>query len=285
MTAARRGCLPVAGKLKSIPRPALGPRRARRPARPASPASRRPAPQRPCHRPRRRPRRAARVLLRHRLGRLGGDRPVLLDQHGRYAQLLDLHLVRVRDDPPRKTSLEPGIAVSRSATSPPVHDSAVASVQPARPALGQNDLRDRPLVLGEQVLGDSRAPSTPESSSPRPRRGRRGSRSRGRRRSPPPRPLAAGLRERARDCRLAHAVEAQHAANRRFCTREDTPDRLASPRRLPQPLQLLRWPGQGDGDARPRAPGRRPARSRRGRATVRLPGAKPASSPPARTRA
>ena len=54
--------------------------------------------------------------------------------------------------PPRKTSLEPATDVSRAATSPPVHDSAVASVSPRARQRVEHDLLDRPLVAREQVL-------------------------------------------------------------------------------------------------------------------------------------
>ncbi len=41
--------------------------------------------------------------------------------------------------------------VRRAATSPPVHDSAVASVRPRAAAEVEDDLRDRALVLAEQI--------------------------------------------------------------------------------------------------------------------------------------
>ena len=69
--------------------------------------------------------------------------------------------------PPRKTSLEPGTLVSRAATRPPVHDSAVASVSPARAAEVEDDLRDRALVLAEEVLAEPVAQRLPRSRPPR----------------------------------------------------------------------------------------------------------------------
>ena len=65
---------------------------------------------------------------RHRLGDLRRDGAVLLDQLRRHAELLDLDLVRVGDDPADDhvaSSRAP--TVSRAAIRPPVQDSAVAS--------------------------------------------------------------------------------------------------------------------------------------------------------------
>ena len=74
----------------------------------------------------------------------------------------------------------------------------------------------RPRRTGTARAARQARSSRPASASaPARRRGRRGSRSRGRRRSPPPRPLAAGRPRAPRDGRLAHAVEAESAANRR----------------------------------------------------------------------
>ena len=100
--------------------------------------------------------------------------------------------IRVVTTEPAKTSLDPGTDVIRSATIPPVHDSAVASVSPRGAAQREDDLLDRPLVLGEEVAlraaraGRLRA-RRPVRPLPARRRGRRGSRSRVRRSSPPPR--------------------------------------------------------------------------------------------------
>ena len=48
--------------------------------------------------------------------------------------------------PPTKTSLEPGTSVSRTETSPPVHDSAVASVSPRSRSSDEDELRRAGLL-------------------------------------------------------------------------------------------------------------------------------------------
>ena len=110
--------------------------------------------------------------------------------------------------PPTKTSLDPATDVSRAATIPPVHDSAVASRQSSRSTEREDVLLDRALVARVEPALDrrsERAPRARRRARPHParRRGRRGSRSRARRSSPPPRrrrrpPLRVPARPRTR---------------------------------------------------------------------------------------
>ena len=127
---------------------------------------------------------------RHRLGHLGGDGAVLLDQLGRNAQLADLDLVRVGDDAagddvarspgsrsaPRRrgrrctTPRSPASSRARGsgrARSPPPHD--------RRPSRGSAPAAPTSAVLELEHAAPRRSA---------PPRGRRGSRSCGRRSSP-----------------------------------------------------------------------------------------------------
>ena len=63
--------------------------------------------------------------------------------------------------PPTKTSLEPGTEVSRAATSPPVHDSAVASVRPRSRHSVEHDLLDRRLASRVKRYSASGATKAP----------------------------------------------------------------------------------------------------------------------------
>ena len=58
--------------------------------------------------------------------------------------------------PPRRTSLAPGIPVSREATRPPVQDSAVAECQAAGRAEAEHVRLDRLLVAGVEPALDWR---------------------------------------------------------------------------------------------------------------------------------
>ena len=205
----------------------------------------------------------------HRGRRLGRDGAVLGEQlaPARRAPAA-LTSSAYATTPPTKTSLEPGTDVSRAATRPPVHDSAVASVQPAGAAELEHVLLDRPLVAREQVLLDRLASAALELVGPR-----LGARldeqvdvdlevARADRRLDAV-AVAARLGERPRHRRLARAVEPEHAAPGRPHPREHALHRLGRERVRPQPLQLAR-----------RARAARPRRSRRCRG--RRPGAVPA---------
>ena len=152
--------------------------------------------------------------------------------------------------PPRKTSLEPATDVSRAATSPPVHDSAVASVRPRSRHAVEHERLDRPLVVARR--GTSRAARRARASSCV--GARLGARldeqvdvdlevARADRRLDPV-AVAAGVVERLRDGRLGDAVEAQHAPLGRPRAREQPPQRLGLERLRPERLQLARRPGQ-----------------------------------------
>ena len=141
--------------------------------------------------------------LRHRRAPFRRHRAVLLDQLGRYAELRDLDLVRVRDDPAEEDVARARDSREELRDRPPVQDSAVASVSPRVAARLEHDLRDRPLVLGEEVLGQlARAASTSGGSSPAPTRVDVDLEVAGADGRLHPAPLAAGVREHARDCRL-----------------------------------------------------------------------------------
>ena len=89
----------------------------------------------------------------HRLRRLGADRAVRGEHVGRHAQERSLELVRsTRRRRQQRPSELPGTSVSRAATIPPVHDSAVAAVQPALAQQVEHDLGQRALVGGEHEL-------------------------------------------------------------------------------------------------------------------------------------
>ncbi len=95
--------------------------------------------------------------------------------------------------------------------------------------------------------------------------------------------LAARVRERARDLRLARAEEPEDAVLRRLRPRQHAPHRLGLERARPQPLQLAGGAraGRSRPSSRPRA--RAPARSRRARATPPRRGSSPACARRARS--
>ena len=168
---------------------------------------------------------------------------------------------------PRKTSLEPGTDVSRAATSPPVHDSAAASDIPRSRRRSSTSSSIGRSSSREDRAAEQRSASSPPAPRPR-RRARPGSpRVRADRRLHALR-LSPGLGERPRDCRLADAVQAQHAP-------------LRAPRRAPAlrghgssssaACQSLRNSGGGRaGRRQPRRSSRRrvPERYRRSRSRV-----------------
>ena len=117
--------------------------------------------------------------------------------------------------PPRNTSLEPGIAVSRAATSPPVHDSAVPRRETAATTEIEHELLHGALVPREQVLLERRAKRVASSRRVARRRarrsGRRGSRSPARKSSPP--------RRRRRRPRLQEPARRPTRSRRRSAAR------------------------------------------------------------------
>ena len=140
----------------------------------------------------RRPRRAARASPQRRRARAPSRRS------------------RTRRSEPTKTSLEPGTDVSRAATIPPVHDSAVASVQP-RARQSSSTISSTPR---SSSLKRCRAEPLAQRVRKRVRRpvqvdvDLEVARADGRR---DPRRLSPGLRERPRNLRLARAEEAEDA--------------------------------------------------------------------------
>ena len=190
-------------------------------------------------------------------------------------------LVRVGDDRRRgRRRSTPGTSVSRAPTSPPVHDSAVAEREAARPQQVEHELgRRRPRRARR---GSARSPSASAASSAAPRAsapgldeaGRRGSRSRARRssrrRRRRRRPAAASA---CATRRLRDAVEAQHAPLGSARPAPSSADSgSVSSTRGQSCLQLARRPGQRDRDARRRSRGRPPAPCRRARPDSRRPG-------------
>ena len=169
--------------------------------------------------------------------------------------------------PPRTTSLDPGTSVSRAATIPPVQDSAVASVKPARAAELEHDLRDRPLVLAEEVALERVAQRRCElvAASVRSRLDHEVDVdlevARADRRLHPI-SVAPRLREGLGDRGLAGAEEPEDAAARRARRREDGLHRRACDGRGPQPAELARRPREHDEHAAVR--GDDEARSRPG---------------------
>ena len=96
--------------------------------------------------------------------------------------------------------------------------------------------------------------------------------------------VAAGVRERLRDGRLARAVEPQHAAlGRRRAARAPAGTARDVDRPRPEPLQLARRAGQDDDDAARPCRARARARCRRGRARARPRAASPACGRPSRS--
>ncbi len=157
---------------------------------------------------------------------------------GRHAELALLDRVRRRRRRRRRTtSLAPGTEVRRAATSPPVHDSAVASVRPCARALLEHELLDRALGAREEVRGDRRDEGRARARRRRARRPASTSRStwisKSRAqivastpsRSPPAAASACG------DRRLADAVEAQHAPRPRNRRARADAERLELERR------------------------------------------------------
>ena len=103
-----------------------------------------PGPRRRSRRPRRRLRVAARAPCAMAAATSADTAPcVAISVAGTPSSRL-LHLVRVGDDAAAKHIAAPATSVSRSATSPPVHDSAVARVRPrARQASSTSSSIDR----------------------------------------------------------------------------------------------------------------------------------------------
>ena len=168
--------------------------------------------------------------------------------------------------PPRKTSLDPGIAVSSSATSPPVQDSAVASVRRrARHSSSTISATGRSSSENRYSASSPRSTPTP-ARHPSPTRSTWISKSRAQTVASTPLPLAARLREHARDRGLAHAVEAQRTSRRRLGPREHAPHRLALERRSPTAAAARAEARAGRPRHTSRCRGRRPAQFRRGRA-------------------
>ena len=240
------------------PLAAAGPTRAGRRARPASRVSRRPA--RRCPSPRRRRRlRAGRarpraIAARSRPRRHRSAASTVLGTPS--SDVLDR--VGVGDDRTRgRRRSSPGSHVSRAATSPPVHDSAVASVSPRSRQQLEHELLDRaPRSREKSTRCDRLARASPRArrrgaSAPDRRTGRRGSRSRARRSSPPPR-----LRHRRRPRAPAppptprRRRSAAPAARGAVRAREQPASGSVSSAARPERLQLARRPGQRDGDAR-----------------------------------
>ena len=132
----------------------------------------------------------SRTPVRHRRCDLGRHRAVLFDHARRDAEARLLHLVGVRDD-----RADEDVARAGNGGQPRSDHASGArlrgrELQAARAAEVEDDLRDRALVLAEEVRGELRHGATrrrARRAAPRPdrRRGRRGSRTRGRRSSPP----------------------------------------------------------------------------------------------------
>ena len=156
--------------------------------------------------------------------------------------------------PPWKTSLEPGTDVSRAATSPPVHDSAVPSVSPRarqRSSTSSCTVRSsRPNRYSRERLRERRLE-------------RIGARLRpglddeidvdlevtGADRRLDAVPVAARVGERLRDRGLADAVEPQDAPFRPRGAVEHLLERRRGDRARPEALELPGRPGQDDDDA------------------------------------
>ena len=148
-----------------------------------------------------------------------------------------------------KTSLEPGTEVSRAATSPPVHDSAVASVSPRSRHSFEHELLDRRLVRVKRYWSSDstnrRSSSSARASAPgSTKRSTWISKSRAQivTSTPSPSPPAAASAWATADS--PDAVEPQHAARRRLRAREQPPQRLRLECARPELLQLARRPGQ-----------------------------------------
>ena len=126
--------------------------RAGRRARPASPACRRRGRRRRSPRPRRRRRARSRAPAAIAAAVSAETAPCSASVVRGHAELPALDVVRStrRRRRGRRRSSR-GRTVSRAATSPPVHDSAVASVSPRSRQSVEHELLDRPLVRGEQV--------------------------------------------------------------------------------------------------------------------------------------
>ena len=177
---------------------------------------------------------------------LGGDAELaLLDARSRR-----------RRSPPRKTSLEPGIAVSRAGDEAARARLGGRERQPALAAGGEDELLDR--------LVSSARRGTPRAAGEQRRRARRRAPSapgcdeqvdvdldsRAQIVASTPLAVAAGSGERLCDRRLGDAVEAEHAPLRR-CRPRASRRRSGSLSRAAgqHVLQLARRAGQGDGDA------------------------------------
>ena len=245
------------GRLKSAAELAARARsRAGRRARPASPPSRRPGPAMPVTATARSAPSRVAGTARHRRRRLGRDRAVLA-QHSRRNAELGLPSPRPRTRRSRRGTRRssPGPTVSRAATSPPVQDSAVASVSP----------RSRQSSSTSSSIGVSRRARR---GTPRPARR---TPARARRRAPrapgldeqvdvdlevaradrhlDPVPVSARARERLGDRRLAEAEEPQHAPLWRACAAEQPAQRLRLEHARPELLQLSGRPGKRHRDA------------------------------------
>ena len=166
----------------------------------------------------------------------------------------------VRDDRRRgRRRSSPGTDVSRAATSPPVHDSAVASVRPrSRQQRRAPAPRSAPRCARR---GTARAARRSAASSASARASAPGATKRSTwismsraqivTSTPSPSPPAASSACATADSR--DAVEAQHAPLGRPRAREQPPQRLGLERLRPERLQLARRPRQRHRDARRRA--------------------------------
>ena len=100
--------------------------------------------------------------------RLGGDRAVLAQQRSPERRARPAFTASAYETiPPRNTSLEPGTDVSRAATSPPVHDSAVASVSPRSRQSSSTSSSIGDSVAGEEVAARAARRSAASSASAR----------------------------------------------------------------------------------------------------------------------
>ena len=133
-----------------------------------------------------------------------------------HLELGDLDVVRVRDDPTQEDVARPWNRRQELGDEPARARLGRRQGQTARPAFVQDDLGDRPLVLGEQVLGELVAQKAGGKLLPVPDQVDVDLEVPGADGRLHPALLAAGLREHARDCGLAHAVEAQRAPLRRL---------------------------------------------------------------------
>ena len=199
------------------------------------------------------------------------------DEHLGHAELGRLDVVRVGHD-----AAGEDVARARHVREPRGHEPARAGLRgrepvPALAAQREHDLRDRPLVLREEVALERRdaarrraSPRAPRR--PARRRGRRGSRSRARRSSPRPRP---------RHRRHRRAPSPRPTRSRRRTAGRVA--RVASSAARTAPSALLATAAATVGEARPVGPGGR--RRRTGRPAGRAPGPSLPRRSPRRRRA